>query len=82
MQRGTCEHPCDEHGHTHAEPQTGDAQSVHVWMACRDHLARMTHAAFADWLEDHVWVQFPITAPMSDILSEVIDRLRQMPEDP
>jgi hypothetical protein len=67
---------------TDAEHTADDEHRVQVWVACRDHLARMTHTAFADWLEDHVWVQFPITTPMSDILSEVIDRLRQMPEEP
>jgi hypothetical protein len=65
-----------------AERQAGEEQQVHVWIACRDHLANMTHAALADWIEDTVWVQFPIRTPMSDILSEVIDRLRQMPEEP
>jgi hypothetical protein len=64
------------------EPPAGEQQKVHVWIACRDHLASMTHAAFADWLEDTLWVQFPIGTPMSDILQEVIDRLRQMPEEP
>jgi hypothetical protein len=65
-----------------AEYQAGSTQKIDVWIASCDHLASMTDAAFADWLEDQVWVQFPVMTPMSDILSEVIDRLRQLPRRP
>jgi hypothetical protein len=64
-----------------SENQVGSTQNVHIWIAACDHLASLTNEAFADWIEDEVFVQFPTRTPMSDILSEVIDRLRQLPEE-
>jgi hypothetical protein len=74
------------------EPPTSDKHTVevdvnhhllfHDWDACRDHLASMPHGDFAAWLERQVWVQYPIGMPMSDILAEMIDRLRRIPEEP
>jgi hypothetical protein len=63
------------------EPPESHEQNVHIWIAACDHLASLTNAAFADWIEDEVFVQFPIQTPMSDILSEVIDRLRRLSEE-
>jgi hypothetical protein len=64
------------------ERQAGSTQNVHIWIAACDHLASLTNEAFADWIEDEVFVQFPIQTPMSDILQEVIDRLRRLPRRP
>jgi hypothetical protein len=63
----------------HAETLDDDGQKFQVWIAACDHLAQMSNTALADWIEAHVWTQFPITAPMSDVLSEVINRLRALP---
>jgi hypothetical protein len=65
----------------HEEQTASGEQKIHIWIAACDHLASLTNEAFADWLEDDVFVQFPIQTPMSDILSEVIDRLRRLSEE-
>ena len=52
------------------------------WMERTDTLEALTNAALATAVEDHLWTALPMLTPASDLLSEVIDRLRHSSTPP
>jgi hypothetical protein len=50
------------------------------WVAEVERLETLTNHQLADLVEDHLWADLPVMTPTSDLLSLVIDRLRQAEE--
>lgn len=53
------------------------ACQLQEWLERTDELEAMNNEQLADLIEDHLWADLPVMTPVSDVLSEVIDRLRR-----
>ena len=54
-----------------------DAARLYEWLERAGRLESLTNQQLADVVEEHLWAAVPVLTPASDLLSEVIDRLRQ-----
>lgn len=55
---------------------TDQAQRLLTWADTAHYLEDLPDADLADLLEQTVWTTLPLMTPASDLVSEVLDRLR------
>jgi hypothetical protein len=61
------------------ELTVADAQRLWQWLERTERLEALSNAELADVVEEHLWAGLPGLSPASDVLSEVMDRLRKEP---
>lgn len=56
------------------------AERLLAWLQTTQRLAAKTDDELADLLVDHVWANLPLGSPQSDLVAEVIHRLKKEPD--
>ena len=54
-------------------------QRLWQWLQSTGVLEGLSNAELADLLVETVWAELPVCSPQSDLISEVIERLRRAP---
>jgi hypothetical protein len=53
-----------------------DGQRLYQWLQTVERLEQLSNTVLADLVVDHLWAALPLGSPQSDLLAEVIARLK------
>lgn len=58
------------------EAQHAHGERILQWLATTDRLEAMTNAELGELLLNHIWAHMPLLSPQSDLVAEIIARLK------